>query len=451
MKIYLIFNINNNNLYSMSSFKESALYKNRKEENKITNQASRYRAGFKPDWVKEESESEEEDIFPDVVEEKQNLDIAVNKIELNRDMIEKIERNDRRLQRLETNRNPSQPDNNVFEERLKRRREIYKSEIVSENKSSAIGTESRREVMKRIISEEKTLENKVEDNENELLEMLGNDDDNAEFNPEENNPDEEENDSYEEEVLMRPVFVSKEDRKTIQDEFHKEMEEKALIEQQDKMKELKKKQTKELVNKYIEADSKKDENVLDDSDDSTMPDDTDNLDDLEEYEKWKLRELKRIKRQIEDDEKKLKERLEIERRRNLSNEQRKEENLRLGSDDTLRPFKSKINFLQRYYHRGAFYQSDAQANLDHVYNRDYNLPVAEDKVDLSALPEIMQVRRGNLFKKGRSKYKHLTAEDTSNFDPNYKVPEHLVNKIQSNMAGYKAKDTFELTSKKHKR
>jgi microfibrillar-associated protein 1 len=181
-----------------------------------------------------------------------------------------------------------------------------------------------------------------------------------------------------------------------------------------------------------------------------MPDDADDLDNLEEYEKWKVREYKRIKLQFEESEKKLKERLEIERRRNLTDSQRSEENIRLGSDDTLRPFKSKINFLQKFYHKGVFYQHEAKEDLDHIYNRDYNLPTMEDKVDRSAMPKLLQVRRGLQFKKGRSKYTHLTSEDTTNFDPNFKIPDYIANKFMSSQGGYKAQNEFSLTKKKNK-
>lgn len=37
--------------------------------------------------------------------------------------------------------------------------------------------------------------------------------------------------------------------------------------------------------------------------------------------------------------------------------------------------------------------------------------------DKSMLPDILQKRKGDFGKKGQSKYKHLTAEDTTNFDP----------------------------------
>ena len=184
-----------------------------------------------------------------------------------------------------------------------------------------------------------------------------------------------------------------------------------------------------------------------------MPDDTDNLDDLEEYEKWKLRELKRIKKQAEDDEIKLKERIEIDRRRNLTNDQRNEENIRLGSDDTLRPFKSKLQFLQKYYHKGAFYVDERQENMEHVLNRDYNLPTWEDRIDKSNLPKSLQKRRGLTFKKGQTKYTHLTQEDTTNFDPVFKMPENINKKVVSYMGGLKGKDVFDTKyqySKKNK-
>lgn len=54
-------------------------------------------------------------------------------------------------------------------------------------------------------------------------------------------------------------------------------------------------------------------------------------------ELWKIRELKRIKREREERSKREKELAEIVRRRNLTDEQRLAENLKLGSI-------SKLNF-----------------------------------------------------------------------------------------------------------
>ena len=54
----------------------------------------------------------------------------------------------------------------------------------------------------------------------------------------------------------------------------------------------------------------------------------------------------------------------------------------------------------------------------------------------------MNKRRGNLFKKGQTKYTHLTNEDTTNFDPNFKVPDNIVNGILKKSGGYKAQNKF---------
>jgi len=178
-----------------------------------------------------------------------------------------------------------------------------------------------------------------------------------------------------------------------------------------------------------------------------MPDDTDEPDNTTEYENWKIRELKRIKRNEEENMKKMRESQEIERRRNMTDDQRKEENLRLGSDDTLRPFKSKYKFMQKFYKMGVFYQDQAQGNMDHIFNRDYNLAVGEDNYDKSALPKSLQKRRGLFGKRGQTKYTHLTNEDTTCFDPDFKVPENISNRLTANLGGYKGKNIFDRPGK----
>lgn len=496
----------------MNAYRDNKIINfNRKEEKKEGskgyNQTTRYRAGIKPEWI--EDNSSDEDIFKedikneDIVESKNELRgiMEVNqKNDLNKEIIQQIETTDRRLQRLNQvrNKNENKANKNEIDNNVRRRREIFKSEIIQDNKEvqikndidnkheRVIGKDSidnhfkiyndnynldivrKEDIIQSLVKQEGTrrrkkiqnMEKFTNDNEDELLELLEEAkesekkhesvDDNNEYDYDLDDDNNSNQDVEEEEILMRPVFISKDQRKTIQDELLKDQEEKDILDQEEKLKAKRKKHTTELVNKYIQKENKKQSKEDEDLENTKMPDDTDNLDDLEEYEKWKLRELKRIKRQVEEDEVKLKEKLEIERRRKLTNEQRKEENLRLGSDDTLRPFKSKINFMQRFYHKGAFFQQESQSNMDHVFNRDYNMPVAEEKRDLSNLPKILQKRRGNLFKKGQSKYTHLTAEDTTCFDPNFKMPDIIVNKMLNNLGGYKAKDSFELNRNKNR-
>ena len=161
-----------------------------------------------------------------------------------------------------------------------------------------------------------------------------------------------------------------------------------------------------------------------------LPDDMDDPNDINEYNDWKERELKRIKRDIQKYESYLKEQEEIKKRRLMSESEIKEDNIRLGADSTKNRFRSKIQFLQKYYHKGVFFQDEAEDDPNHVYNRDFNLPTWEDTVDKSNLPKILAKRRGNAFKKSQSKYTHLNDADTTNFDKNFVVPENILSKIQ---------------------
>ncbi len=130
-------------------------------------------------------------------------------------------------------------------------------------------------------------------------------------------------------------------------------------------------------------------------------DDTDGLNLEEEHAAWKLRELMRIKREREEQEKRDQEILDIERRRNMTDEQI------MAEDEANNPDKekSKIKFLQKYYHKGAFFQDDD------IMERDFNAPTLEDRFDRSAMPEVMQVK--NFGFAGRTKWTHLANEDTS--------------------------------------
>ena len=58
--------------------------------------------------------------------------------------------------------------------------------------------------------------------------------------------------------------------------------------------------------------------------------------------------------------------------------------------------KEKWRFLQKYWHKGAFFQETSdnpysRDQVDEVYARDYSAPTGEDKLDKSVLPKVMQV------------------------------------------------------------
>lgn len=69
------------------------------------------------------------------------------------------------------------------------------------------------------------------------------------------------------------------------------------------------------------------------------------------YQLWKIRELKRIKRDREEEETHLKELLQIERRRQMTDEERREDDRRLDAKRGDQPKKGKYAFLQKYYHK----------------------------------------------------------------------------------------------------
>ena len=81
--------------------------------------------------------------------------------------------------------------------------------------------------------------------------------------------------------------------------------------------------------------------------------------------------------------------------------------------------KSKMRFMQKYYHKGAFFQEAgddefATTEKAEIFNRDFNEATnAEKGVDRSAVPEAMKLRHGQFGKAGRSKWTHLSNEDTT--------------------------------------
>jgi len=82
---------------------------------------------------------------------------------------------------------------------------------------------------------------------------------------------------------------------------------------------------------------------------------TDAEDEELEYETWKLRELKRNKRDRDEREAEERERQEIERIRIMTEEERRMEFKNHPKEVTNKASKGKHKFLQKYYHRGAFY------------------------------------------------------------------------------------------------
>lgn len=146
-------------------------------------------------------------------------------------------------------------------------------------------------------------------------------------------------------------------------------------------------------------------------------DDTDGLDPEAEHAAWKLRELKRVQRDRMALIAKEKEREEIERRRNMTAEEREEEDRKfLDAQAQERDGKGKMAYMQKYFHKGAFFNGDEEQDEEvrAALQRDLAGARFEDETgDKSLLPEYMRIRdMTRLGKKGRTRYKDLKSEDT---------------------------------------
>jgi microfibrillar-associated protein 1 len=143
----------------------------------------------------------------------------------------------------------------------------------------------------------------------------------------------------------------------------------------------------------------------------------DEINEAEEYEAWKVREISRIKRDREDREALLKEKEEIERVRNMTEEERREWERK--NPKPSKSSKQKWRFMQKYYHKGAFFQSNpddraATVGAENIFARDFSAPTGEDKMDKTILPKVMQVK--HFGRSGRTKWSHLVNEDTTDWN-----------------------------------
>ncbi|MCJ1441335.1 MAG: hypothetical protein MMC23_001821 [Stictis urceolatum] len=214
--------------------------------------------------------------------------------------------------------------------------------------------------------------------------------------------------------LMRPTFVRKDRRRpSVKEQEGRKAEEESWAEQERRRKEKANELVQEQMEKNALARAAGKKNWDDDEDANEEDiDDRDGVDPEAEYAAWKLRELTRIKREREVIEVAEKEREEIERRRNLTAEEREaEDQPYLSKQKEEQESRGKMGYLQKYYHKGAFFQDDARdQGLD---RRDLMGARFEDQTNREVLPEYMQIRdMTKLGKKGRTRYKDLKSEDT---------------------------------------
>ncbi|XP_065853869.1 uncharacterized protein [Euphorbia lathyris] len=259
-----------------------------------------------------------------------------------------------------------------------------------------------------------------------------------EVEEEEEEESEYETDSEEEMMgmaMVKPIFVPKAERETIAERERLEAEEQALEEKAMRKLEERKVETKQILVEEIQKEELIQKNL--EMEASIADVDTDDeVNEAEEYEAWKVREIARIKRDREAREAIFKDKEEAERYRNMTEEEKREWDRK--NPKQAPASKQKWNFMQKYYHKGAFFQDNpddlaATARTSDIYKRDVSAPTGEDKMDKSILPKVMQVKY--FGRSGRTKWTHLVNEDTTDWNNPWTYNDALRAKYNTKMAG----------------
>ncbi|BBH02492.1 microfibrillar-associated protein-related protein, partial [Prunus dulcis] len=322
-----------------------------------------------------------------------------------------VRKDDPRLRRLAESRIDNREDVRADHRRI-RQAEIVST--IEEEAKRQEGLEAEEEDVDALEERRRRIKEKLLQREQEEAPLLLSEDE-EEVKEEEEEESEYDTDSEEEltgMVMLKPVFVPKSERDTIAERERLEAEERALEESRKRNLEERKRETKQIVVEEI----RKDEEIqkgLEQEGNIVDIDTDDEINEAEEYEAWKAREISRIKRDREDREAVIKEKEEIERVRNMTEEERRDWE-RKHPKAAPQP-KQKWRFMQKYYHKGAFFQSEpddyaATVGTDGIYTRDFSAPTGEDKMDKTILPKVMQVK--HFGRSGRTKWTHLVNEDT---------------------------------------
>ncbi|EOD30301.1 hypothetical protein EMIHUDRAFT_123153 [Emiliania huxleyi CCMP1516] len=154
-------------------------------------------------------------------------------------------------------------------------------------------------------------------------------------------------------------------------------------------------ESRQLLVQIVQQEEAGPSQPVDKSEFEAPPDDDDEADELEQFERWKVRELRRVKREREEARKEEADKAEIERRRKLTDAERAAEDEefnqgRAGHGQE----KEQWKFLQRYYHKGAYFQDEDEtgnAKMGPVMSQDFGAATGRDAVgDKAAMPAPMQ-------------------------------------------------------------
>ncbi|OAF69023.1 Microfibrillar-associated protein 1 [Intoshia linei] len=323
------------------------------------------------------------------------------------------------------------------------------------NKNKYIESSDEEEDTDRSITEKRKKKLNIVKEKHVEEELLPIEDEESDEKSEESDLYEEESEyEYEDEIAaprLKPVFVVKSDRITTLEKEEIEKKEALILEHKKRADRLIKKQTVDQinsdVNNFATEQKANDKNRLlrENEIEALEVLNTDDEDDnMELYEEWKLRELKRIKRHRDELESHQREQADIDKLRSMSETERVmalKQNPRIVTNKAI---KGTYKFLQRYFHRGAFYMDSEES----VYKRNFAEPTLEDKFDKTVLPAVMQVK--NFGRASRTKYTHLVDQDTTDFESAWAAASAQNIKFHSGSGGG-TKDSFTRPSQQKRR
>jgi len=219
---------------------------------------------------------------------------------------------------------------------------------------------------------------------------------------------------------VKLTFIPKKKRKKKNTETFGETEMKINMEEKKRRKTNRKKQIRKDVFNFIELQEQKK------YEDHDMPDDDDNVNKEQEFELWKLREMKRLKRSQNLIDERRKKKIELDIRRGMTDDEIKRENLMTPKVKE----RSKMKFLQKYFHEGSFFVGDNPESV-RLLKRNFNLAVGSDKwinYDDPNLPKPMKVKNFGLA--SQTKYTHLMDQDTTKkYLANIEIEEYELNNL----------------------
>jgi ABC-type sulfate/molybdate transport systems ATPase subunit len=206
--------------------------------------------------------------------------------------------------------------------------------------------------------------------------------------------------------ILKPIFISKDQRETLEERDRLEALEQAEIEERNRRELERQEDSKALVMETLEREQNSAKQLQANVSDEELPDDEDYSEEEEdELIAWKLRELQRLKRdqQVLVASKTL-ERDKSERLR-MTDKEIEEENERLGLKKSLRAKGDSMKFMQKYYHGGAFFTESDMVDKE-LLQRDITVSTGADRnLDRTLLPKVLQVK--DFGKSSRTKCNQL--------------------------------------------